>query len=111
QSEENVERKSMKRHMWTHIGEKPYGYPTCNRNFSHLSIIKNHMRTHTSEKPYSCPMCNKSFRQRRHLQCPRYFMMTGIGQSSTVIYPLKVSWIIAVSNHRGRIMKEAERPV
>ncbi|EFO12266.1 zinc finger protein [Loa loa] len=62
----------MKRHMWTHIGEKP---------------------------------------QRHHLQCPRYLMMTGIGQSSTVIYPLKVSWIIAVSNHRGRIMKEAERPV
>ena len=48
-------------HLRTHNGEKPFKCEVCDRRFSQSSSVTTHMRTHTGARPYRCRMCSKSF--------------------------------------------------
>ena len=48
-------------HARTHSGEKPFRCAICRRRFSQSSSVTTHMRTHSGERPYRCRMCRKSF--------------------------------------------------
>ncbi|GIY82577.1 protein glass [Caerostris darwini] len=48
-------------HARTHSGEKPFRCHVCDRRFSQSSSVTTHMRTHSGERPYRCYMCKKSF--------------------------------------------------
>lgn len=58
-----VNLKSFRKHLRTHIEDRPYKCKLCPRGFTEENYLNNHMRTHIPEdqKPHECEICKRRF--------------------------------------------------
>eukprot|EP00035_Acanthoeca_spectabilis_P023458 m.449434 g.449434 ORF g.449434 m.449434 type:complete len:254 (+) comp19819_c0_seq1:134-895(+) len=59
---------SLKTHMRSHAGIKPFVCSVCQKNFSASFALRRHERIHTGEKAYKCDHCGKNFSRKDALK-------------------------------------------
>ena len=53
---------ALKRHLYTHSGERPFTCDVCEWTFPSRSDLTRHRRSHTDERRYGCGLCSRAFR-------------------------------------------------
>ena len=59
------------RHVYAHLGIKPFSCSFCSKKYSRKEDLVLHNRTHTGERPFSCDLCDKKFIRRRSYKLHR----------------------------------------
>ena len=57
-------KRTVKVHMLTHTGERPFQCNLCDKNFIRKRDLQNHLMRHAGETPFKCPVCARGFIQK-----------------------------------------------
>lgn len=62
--------KAFRKHLRSHIEDRPFKCEQCSRSFTAENYLNNHMRSHLpdEQKPHECNICKKRFAHPTMLQ-------------------------------------------
>ncbi|XP_052844855.1 zinc finger protein interacting with ribonucleoprotein K-like [Drosophila gunungcola] len=67
QCAKNIHKRSLKRHLRTHIEDRPHKCSHCSKSYTSHPQLKLHLKTHSGERAFKCSVCSKTFNQKSHL--------------------------------------------
>ena len=86
---------SLKKHVLTHAGKKPFRCTQCNYSCTQACDLKRHMVAHTGEKPFDCKQCNKTLTQpgnlKMHIQTHSGENLSGVSSVTILAFKLMLS--------------------
>ncbi|XP_025938311.1 zinc finger and BTB domain-containing protein 6-like, partial [Apteryx rowi] len=63
-----TQKKNLNRHIWGHMGIRPFQCMVCLKTFTAKSTLQDHLNIHSGDRPYKCHCCDMDFKHKSALK-------------------------------------------